>query len=81
MTVEEKMKRVSVLHLQCKRHQIFREKREEAAKAAEAGRLCIEIGDSFAETDADAHEMHYMAAATFLARAKRLCRDVLRGRQ
>lgn len=81
MTVEEKMKRVAVLRMQCKRHQLFREKREEAAKAAEAGRLCIELGDSFAEIDTERHESYYTEAARFLARAKRLCRDVLRGRQ
>lgn len=80
MTVEEKMKRASALQMQCKRHQVFAEKREEAAKMAEAGHLHIEIADALVADD-DAHEFHYTAAATCLARAKRLCRDILRGKK
>ena len=77
--IAEKMKRASLLKMQSKRHQLFREKNLEAAKMAEAGRLHAEIADALRDSP-DACRAHYTDAAMCLARAKRLCRDILRQR-
>lgn len=68
--IDEKRRRIEVLTAQCKGHQLRREKRAEAAKQAEIGALLLTI-------DGDERE-RFEAAAVALARAKRLCRDVLR---
>lgn len=67
MTQEEKQDRIDLLLAQCRKHQVFREKKEEAMKQAEAGRLLLELDDT-------------EQAGTCLNRAKRLCRDITRGR-
>jgi hypothetical protein len=67
--------RAELLLRQCKGHQLRREKHEEAAKQAEAGAILVRL----AAVTEDSRD-HLEAAAVALARAKRLCRDVLRGR-
>lgn len=77
--LERMVKRASVLMMQCKRHQIFGEKAQEVEKMAEAGLLHAQIAHAL-EHYPEEQVIHYEAAATCLARAKRLCRDILRGK-
>ena len=88
--VERKMKRVALLKMQCKKHQIFREKAQEAEKMAEAGMLHIQIGCAMKTRDSSDPEalvenvvshLNYESAVVCMARAKRLCRDILRGKR
>lgn len=78
-TIESKMKRASDLKMQCKKHQIFHEKALEAEKMSEAGHLHTQIGLALTD-DAEGRTFHYEEAAVCLARAKRLCTDLVRGR-
>lgn len=75
--LERKMTCASALKKQCKKHQIFGEKAQEAEKMAEAGFLHAQIGHALKDVTGE-HVFHYQEAATCLARAKRLCRDILR---
>lgn len=77
--LELKMKRASDLKMQCKKHQVFHEKALEAEKMAEAGHLHTQIALALTE-DAEGRTFHYEEAAVCLARAKRLCTDLVRGR-
>ena len=65
---------------QCKKHQIFKEKREEAVKQGEAGALYLRLANMAPKEDDDAREAHLAAASQCFSRAKRLCRDMLRGK-
>ena len=65
---------------QCKKHQIFREKHEEAVKQGEAGALYLRLANMAPKTDEDARYEHLAAASQCFSRAKRLCRDMLRGK-
>lgn len=73
-----KMKRASALLMHCKRHQVFREKPEEAIKMAEAGKLYAEIALELRNENPTASSLNYETAQVCLARAKRLCRDLVR---
>lgn len=68
---------VELLEKQVKKHQLFREKHEEAEKQAAAGVLYLRIARlvSVAEKPNALTE-----AATCFSRAKRLCRDLVKGR-
>jgi len=82
-------KAASVLLMQSKKHQIFREKKQEAAKQAEAGAAFLKMAALVEQhkslVEADVRDatlvMYYKAAATSLSRAKRLCRDLIRGKE
>lgn len=65
---------------QCKKHQIFREKREEAVKQGEAGALYLRLANMTPKTDEDVRDAHLESASQCFSRAKRLCRDMLRGK-
>ena len=65
---------------QCKKHQIFHEKREEAVKQGEAGALYLRLANSLPKDDEDERVAHMETAAQCFSRAKRLCRDILRGK-
>lgn len=62
---------------QCKKHQLFREKQEEAGKQGEAGAIYLRLAQL---TYDDARDEHLEAASQCFSRAKRLCRDLLRGK-
>lgn len=65
---------------QCKKHQIFKEKREEAVKQGEAGALYLRLANMADKDAVDAREAHLESASQCFSRAKRLCRDMLRGK-
>lgn len=86
--IDQLSKRADVLLMQSKKHQIFKEKKEEAAKQAEAASIYLKLASLYEkENTFDEQEREtsiaesYEAAATCLSRAKRLCRDVIRGKE
>lgn len=72
----EMLSRAQILLRQAKKDQVFRHKQAEAKKQAEAGRLFIEVAERVRSVEA--RREHVASAAVCFARAKRLCRDVLR---
>ena len=74
--LEELHGRAKLLLKQSKKDQLFRLKQAEAKKQAEAGSLFIELAE--AVSDPEDQKDHLTTAATCFARAKRLCRDVIR---
>ncbi len=86
--IDQLLKRAEVLLVQSKKHQIFKEKKEEAAKQSEAASIYLKLASlyekdktlSAEDRDFEVAEK-YEAAATCLSRAKRLCRDIIRGKE
>jgi SepF-like predicted cell division protein (DUF552 family) len=80
--IDQLLKRAEALLMQSKKHQIFKEKKEEAAKQSEAASIYMKVASLYALDDQEAAVAEsYEAAATCLSRAKRLCRDVIRGKE
>lgn len=65
---------------QCKKHQIFHEKREEAVKQGQAGALYLRLASLLPKDADEERDANLEAAARCFSRAKRLCRDLLRGK-
>lgn len=72
---EEAVRRASVLKMQAKKNQIFKEYLQEAAKLAEAGLMHLRAAESLPEEErvSDLKE-----AAICLSRAKRLSRGLVK---
>lgn len=75
--VETATRRIHVLKMQVKKHQIFREKKLEAEKQAECGMLHLRLSSAVEPSE---QKEHMEGAAECFSRAKRLCRDVLRNK-
>ena len=74
--LEDLRRRAELLLKQSKKDQLFRHKQAEAKKQAAAGSLFIELAE--AVSDPEDQRDHLTTAAACFARAKRLCRDVIR---